>query len=122
MCKSFSHAGYIPILTPWGTSISVKTKVQQRAMAGEMYRSPGETLYRLIRGELICLSPLLARGCLIGNRGPDSQNPKPLIAGIARIYRGLGVSALRSVTTHGLLWTFFDLVSSYIDNLPESPS
>jgi solute carrier family 25 carnitine/acylcarnitine transporter 20/29 len=101
--------------------ISVKTKVQQRAMAGEMYRSPGETLYRLIRGEWSCLSPWLAHGSLIENRGPDPQNPKPLIAGIARIYRGLGVSALRSVTTHGLLWTFFDLVSGYIDNLPESP-
>jgi hypothetical protein len=35
------------------SSISVKTKVQQRAMAGEMYRSPGETFYRLIRGESI---------------------------------------------------------------------
>ncbi len=31
---------------------SVKTKVQQRALAGEQYRGPGETLYRLIRGEL----------------------------------------------------------------------
>ncbi len=31
--------------------VSVKTKVQQRAMAGEMYRGPGETFYRLIRGE-----------------------------------------------------------------------
>ena len=31
--------------------VSVKTKVQQRALAGEQYRSPGETLYRLIRGE-----------------------------------------------------------------------
>lgn len=37
-------------------SISVKTKVQQRAMADEMYRSPGETFYRLIRGESSCLS------------------------------------------------------------------
>lgn len=81
----------------------VKTKVQQRALAGEQYRGPGETLHRLIRG-------------------PDPQNPKPLVAGIARIYRGLGVSALRSVTTHGLLWTFFDLVSGFIDQLPESPA
>ena len=50
--------------------------------------------------------------------GPDPANPKPLVAGLARIYRGLGVSALRSVTTHGLLWTFFDLVANYIDALP----
>jgi len=52
------------------------------------------------------------------NTGPDPNNPKPLFAGIARIYRGLGVSAVRSITTHGLLWTLFDSVANYIDNLP----
>ncbi|KAK2466843.1 hypothetical protein APHAL10511_001101 [Amanita phalloides] len=77
----------------------VKTKVQQRALAGERYRTPWETLIRLVRG-------------------PDTNAPKPIIAGIARIYRGLGVSALRSITTHGLLWTLFDLVSRHIDSLP----
>lgn len=41
-----------------------------------------------------------------------------MVAGLTRIYRGLGVSALRSVTTHGLLWTFFDITSNYIDKLP----
>jgi len=79
----------------------VKTKVQQRALAGEMYRGPWETLYRLIRG-------------------PNPNAPKPLLAGIARIYQGLGVSALRSITTHGLLWTLFDMTAHYIDNLPPS--
>ncbi|KAI0041129.1 mitochondrial carrier [Auriscalpium vulgare] len=79
----------------------VKTKVQQRALAGEPARGVGETLHRLIRG-------------------PDPEHPKPLLAGLARIYRGLGVSALRSVTTHGLLWTFFDLVAGYIDRLPDT--
>jgi solute carrier family 25 carnitine/acylcarnitine transporter 20/29 len=38
--------------------------------------------------------------------------------GFARLYRGLGVSALRSVTTHGLLWTFLDYVGGHIDRLP----
>ncbi|KAF8892511.1 hypothetical protein BD779DRAFT_1436750 [Infundibulicybe gibba] len=77
----------------------VKTKVQQRSLAGDRYRGVWETLHRLIRG-------------------PDPNAPKPLVVGIARIYRGLGVSAIRSITTHGLLWTFFDLVANYIDNLP----
>ncbi|KNZ78393.1 hypothetical protein J132_00756 [Termitomyces sp. J132] len=77
----------------------VKTKVQQRALAGEKYRGVFETLHRLIRG-------------------PDPNAPKPLLMGMARIYRGLGVSAVRSITTHGLLWTLFDLVGTYIDNLP----
>ncbi|KAF9484740.1 mitochondrial carrier [Pholiota conissans] len=79
----------------------VKTKVQQRALAGERYRTPWETLYRLVRG-------------------PDPNSPKPILAGITRIYRGLGVSALRSITTHGLLWTLFDMTAQYIDNLPLS--
>lgn len=53
-----------------------------------------------------------------GSTGPDPDSPKPLLLGMARIYRGLGVSALRSVTTHGLLWTLFDITATYIDNLP----
>ncbi|KAF5373876.1 hypothetical protein D9758_000633 [Tetrapyrgos nigripes] len=81
----------------------VKTKVQQRALAGDRYRGVLETLTRLIRGT-------------------DPANPKPLVHGISRIYRGLGVSALRSITTHGLLWTFFDFVANYIDNLPNPSS
>ncbi|KAG0699656.1 hypothetical protein DFH29DRAFT_983430 [Suillus ampliporus] len=61
----------------------VKTKVQQRALAGTPPKGVWETLRRLH-------------------------------AYIA----GLGVSALRSITTHGLLWTFFDITSHYIDHLP----
>ncbi|ETW86043.1 mitochondrial carrier protein [Heterobasidion irregulare TC 32-1] len=104
------HASLVPFVcgslsgvTSWALIYPldvVKTKVQQRVLAGEQYRGIGETFHRLIRG-------------------PDPEHPKPLLAGLARIYRGLGVSALRSVTTHGLLWTFFDLVSNYIDRLPE---
>lgn len=57
------HVDHVPTLTPRASSTSVKTKVQQRAMAGEMYRSPGETFYRLIRGESRCSSAELAGGC-----------------------------------------------------------
>ena len=129
----------------------MKTKVQQRALAGERYRGVIETLTRLIRGESIVLiftvilekshhlasctpclhlPPLLdslSQVAIVGETltpvplftpGPDPQNPKPLLAGIGRLYRGLGVSAVRSITTHGLLWTIFDLVSNYIDHLP----
>jgi len=96
---------------------SVKTKVQQRSLAGERYRGPLETLHRLIRGmnklrrQIPHIKPMT---------GPDPSAPKPLLSGIARIYRGLGVSALRSITTHGLLWTLFDMTAQYIDNLPPS--
>jgi len=103
------HASLVPFVcgslsgvTSWALIYPVdvvKTKVQQRALAGDRYRGVWETFYRLVRG-------------------PDPNAPKPVLAGIARIYRGLGVSALRSITTHGLLWTFFDLVANYIDGLP----
>ena len=130
----------------------MKTKVQQRALAGERYRGVFETLTRLIRGKFMIptftvikdiihpaplpvfaflgsLHPvsrihcpeLIKENSNLGSSfmlGPDPQNPKPLLAGIGRLYRGLGVSAVRSITTHGLLWTFFDLVSNYIDRLP----
>ncbi|KAH7912210.1 hypothetical protein BJ138DRAFT_1083982 [Hygrophoropsis aurantiaca] len=76
----------------------VKTKVQQRALSGIPPRGVWDTLHRLVRG-------------------PDPKDPKPMLAGIARIYRGLGVSAVRSIITHGLLWTFFDITSHYIDHL-----
>jgi len=79
----------------------VKTKVQQRSLAGHAPRTVYDTFHRLVRG-------------------PDPENPRPMLAGLARIYRGLGVSALRSVTTHGLLWTFYDISANYIDRL--SPS
>jgi len=36
---------------------------------------------------------------------------------MSRLYRGLGVSAVRSVTTHGLLWTVFDYTGGVIDRL-----
>lgn len=39
-------------------SFRVKTKVQQRALAGERYRGIVETLTRLIRGESSLLSVL----------------------------------------------------------------
>ena len=53
--------------------------------------------------------------------GPDQNHPKPIHVGLGRLYRGLGVSALRSVITHGLLWTVLDYVSGWIDRLPRPP-
>ncbi len=95
----------------------MKTKVQQRALAGERQRTVFETFYRLIRGRCsISLEQPVDQ--LKAHLGPDPNAPKPILTGLARLYQGLGVSALRSVTTHGLLWTIFDLTASYIDRLP----
>jgi len=97
-CGSFSGVTSWALIYPLDV---VKTKVQTRTLAGEKKRGVWETFHRLVRG-------------------PDPENPRPLTVGIARIYRGLGISALRSITTHGLLWTFFDLTAGYIDRLPSA--
>ncbi|KAG8861979.1 hypothetical protein FRB96_002422 [Tulasnella sp. 330] len=77
----------------------VKTKVQQRALAGAPPRTAWVTLMRLLRG-------------------PDPTNPRTTVAGLGRIYQGLGVSAARSVLTHGFLWTIYEYVKKEIDALP----
>jgi len=98
ICGSLAGVSSWAIIYPLDV---VKTKMQQRALAGDPPRTVRETFRRLIRG-------------------PDPTNPRTMLAGLTRIYRGLGVSALRSVTTHGLLWTFVDITSNYIDGLPHS--
>jgi len=95
VCGSFAGVTSWALIYPLDV---VKTKVQQRALAGNPPRGVFETLRRLVRG-------------------PDAKDPKPIFEGLARIYRGLGVSAVRSITTHGLLWTFYDMTSQYIDKL-----
>lgn len=95
VCGSFAGVTSWALIYPVDV---VKTKVQQRALAGNSPRRLFETLRRLVRG-------------------PDPNDPKPILAGLTRIYRGLGVSAVRSITTHGLLWTFYDMTSQFIDNL-----
>ncbi|OXH28055.1 hypothetical protein J008_04577 [Cryptococcus neoformans] len=78
---------------------AIKTKAQQRALSGLTPRTPAEQFHRLVRGT--------GRDC-----------PKPLLSGIARLYRGLGISMIRSMLTHGLLWTLLDAVGSYIETKP----
>jgi len=72
----------------------VKTKIQQRALANQPYRTAWVTFRRLIRG-------------------PDGT--QPLLVGFSRLYRGLGISAIRSCMTHGALWLIFDWVAHWID-------
>jgi len=95
----------------------VKTKFQQRTLAGETYRGPLTILHRLLRGSI---PPLLHLTVALNfsppfGVGPDPNSPKTLLQGFTRIYRGLGVSAARSIITHGMLWTFVDAISSWID-------
>ncbi|KAG1877971.1 hypothetical protein DFJ58DRAFT_712609 [Suillus subalutaceus] len=96
VCGSLAGVSSWALIYP--LDVLSKDQVQQRALAGTPPKGVWETLRRLVRG-------------------PDPKDPKPVLAGIARIYRGLGVSAVRSITTHGLLWTLFDITSHYIDHL-----
>ncbi|KAG8778700.1 hypothetical protein FRC16_003751 [Serendipita sp. 398] len=95
VCGSLAGVSSWAIIYPLDV---VKTKTQQRALSGLKYRGPIETLKRLLRG--------------------PEEAPRTMLAGFARLYRGLGVSAIRSVTTHGLLWTILDAVSGWIDHRP----
>ncbi|KAG8806982.1 hypothetical protein FRC18_005812 [Serendipita sp. 400] len=95
VCGSLAGVSSWAIIYPLDV---VKTKTQQRALSGLKYRGPIETLKRLLRG--------------------PEEAPRTMFAGFARLYRGLGVSAIRSVTTHGLLWTILDAVSGWIDHRP----
>ena len=49
--------------------MSIQTKAQQRALSGLAPRTPFRQFLRLVRGT-------------------DKDNPKPLLMGIARLYRG----------------------------------
>ncbi|ORX38252.1 mitochondrial carrier domain-containing protein [Kockovaella imperatae] len=107
--RSWLPKGLIPFMcgsvagvTSWAVIYpvdAIKTKAQLRALSGLPRRTPLHQFLRMVRG-------------------PDKDNPKPLITGIARLYRGLGVSMARSMLTHGLLWTIVDLASGYIDTRP----
>jgi len=102
------HSSLIPFLcgsvagvSSWGITYPldvVKTKLQQRALANGTVPTVWETFHRIFRG-------------------PYPNAPQPTTAGIRRIYRGLGLSSIRSVINHGLLWTFYDIVANYIDRL-----
>ena len=112
MCKYTYLFSVAPLILT--STVRVKTKVQQRALAGTPPRGVWETFRRLVRGTADQYSSVTKAQHSLG---PDPNDPKPVIAGLARIYRGLGVSAVRSITTHGLLWTLFDITSRYIDHL-----
>jgi solute carrier family 25 carnitine/acylcarnitine transporter 20/29 len=89
-----------------------------RALVGEPARGVWGTFRRLLVGEHGFLISKFHRPIHLVPLGPDPKAPRPLLSGFARLYRGLSVSAIRSITTHGLLWTFFDIVANYIDHLP----
>ncbi|WVQ68566.1 uncharacterized protein L199_006775 [Kwoniella botswanensis] len=104
--KGFLPKSMIPFLcgslagvSSWALIYPVDTKAQQRGLSGLEPRTPWVQLKRLVRGT-------------------NKDNPKPWLMGIARLYRGLGVSMIRSMLTHGLLWTIVDAAGNWIETKP----
>ncbi|KAF8888238.1 mitochondrial carrier [Infundibulicybe gibba] len=97
LCGSFAGVVSWGLIYPFDL---IKTKVQQKALSGEP--TPAwKTFKRLFRGT-------------------DPNAPKSITAGLGRIYRGIGLSSLRGIMIHGLLWTFYDISSNFINDLPTS--
>nr|XP_019045012.1 hypothetical protein I302_06928 [Kwoniella bestiolae CBS 10118]OCF23942.1 hypothetical protein I302_06928 [Kwoniella bestiolae CBS 10118] len=95
VCGSLAGVSSWALIYP----VDVSTKAQQRGLSGLEPRTPWVQLKRLVRGT-------------------DKTNPKPWLMGIARLYRGLGVSMIRSMLTHGLLWTIVDAAGNWIETKP----
>ncbi|CCM04731.1 uncharacterized protein FIBRA_06919 [Fibroporia radiculosa] len=91
MCGSLAGVTSWALIYPLDV---VKTKVQQRALAGERSRTALETLHRLIRG-------------------PDPNAPKPILLGLARLYRGLGDASLRNSFYNFVLAVFMPLTTPH---------
>ena len=71
-----------------GTDIRHQTKAQQRALSGLPRRTPLVQFLRMARG-------------------PDKDNPKPLLRGITRIYRGFVLSLTpREILLSADIWHF----------------
>lgn len=75
----------------------VKIVVQQRMLSELTPKSPKEILVHLVRGS-----------------NPDLP-PRPLLIGIGKLYRGLGVSASRSTLAHGLMWALYESMMGRIE-------
>ncbi|TIA75133.1 hypothetical protein E3P92_00839 [Wallemia ichthyophaga] len=75
----------------------VKIVVQQRMLSELPPKSPKEILVHLVRGS-----------------NPDLP-PRPLLIGIGKLYRGLGVSASRSTLAHGLMWALYESMMGRIE-------
>ena len=80
--------------------MSIQTKAQQRALSGLAPRTPFRQFLRLVRGT-------------------DKDNPRlaHVQVSLNPLHR-LGVSMVRSMFTHGLLWTIVDWAGNWIDTRP----
>ncbi|KAJ9476924.1 putative Mitochondrial ornithine transporter 1 (putative) [Pseudozyma hubeiensis] len=102
---SGSSAGILSWLIVYPVDL-IKTKVQRDALAGNKRQFTG---WQVLRHMIKQRPPIQATGELaVGN------NTDTVLKRFLRLYRGLGVSALRSFISHGLTWTLIESISGKI--------
>lgn len=74
----------------------VKIVVQQRMLSNMDRKSAKDIFIHLVRGS------------------DPNQKPRPILVGLSKLYRGVWVSCLRSMTTHGLMWTIYETLMKNI--------
>ncbi|CDU23871.1 related to carnitine/acylcarnitine translocase [Sporisorium scitamineum] len=102
---SGSSAGILSWLIVYPVDL-IKTKVQRDALAGNPRQFTGWQVFLHMIKER---PPMQQPGREQGVGKTDT-----LLARFLRLYRGLGVSALRSFISHGLTWTLIETISGKI--------
>lgn len=78
----------------------LKTNVQQRALSNHPQQLTGWQLFQhLMREKTV----------------PGGSSKGGFVRRFLRLYRGLGVSALRSFVSHGLTWSLIETIQARID-------
>ena len=103
---SGSSAGILSWLIVYPVDL-IKTKVQRDALAGNP---------RQFTGWQVFLHMIKERPPIQSEDGGKKRILKTdtFLARFLRLYRGLGVSALRSFISHGLTWTLIESISGKI--------
>lgn len=80
----------------------IKTQVQRDALAGVQRQSAVAVFKRLLER---------------GDSHPTEFNLRRVpLSRLLRLYRGLGISALRSFISHGLMWTTIESISQHVES------
>ncbi|GAC95649.1 mitochondrial carrier protein [Pseudozyma hubeiensis SY62] len=105
---SGSSAGILSWLIVYPVDL-IKTKVQRDALAGNKRQFTGWQVFCHMIKQRPPIQADAAGGQLAAGNNTDT-----VLKRFLRLYRGLGVSALRSFISHGLTWTLIESISGKI--------
>ncbi|KAJ1030393.1 hypothetical protein NDA16_001302 [Ustilago loliicola] len=106
---SGSSAGILSWLIVYPVDL-IKTKVQRDALAGNPKQFSGWQVFL----HMIKERPPIQGEATEGGGKKRILKTDTFLARFLRLYRGLGVSALRSFISHGLTWTLIESISGKI--------